>query len=343
LLHRTQHAVKQALGHADQLVPFPILGLDTDNGGEFINDLLLAYCEQQKITFTRGRVAKKNDQCFVEQKNGSVVRQVVGYDRFEGEPAYRQLAELYRALRLYVNFFQPSMKLRKKIRDGSRVRRSYDQAATPLQRLFAADVVTAGQRERLESIYQALDPVLLLRQIDVLQEALWRHAVVGPSAAEPEGVAQSKADAIRFDLTTCGPSDGDAPAEEQTRDKTDRGRRKYHRTVQASQPRWWRTRPDPFAAVWDEVEGWLQAAPERTAKAMFQELQDRHPGQFTDGQVRTLQRRVKEWRERALVQFDAQWLGDDVLAGAILPPRLHASIRPEATVGSQQSSVALTA
>jgi hypothetical protein len=343
LLHRTQHAVKQALGHADQLVPFPILGLDTDNGGEFINDLLLAYCAQQNITFTRGRVAKKNDQCFVEQKNGSVVRQLVGYDRFEGEPAYRQLAELYRALRLYVNFFQPSMKLRKKTRDGSRVRRSYDQAATPLQRLFTADVLTAGQRERLEIIYQALDPVLLLRQIEVLQEALWRHAVVGSSAAEPEGVAEPVTDAVRFDVTACGLSDGDASAEEPARGEADGGRRKYHRTVKASQPRWWRTRPDPFAAVWEEVEGWLQAAPERTAKAMFQELQQRHSGQFTDSQVRTLQRRVKEWRERALVQFDAQWLEEDVLAGAILPPRLHASISPETTVESPQSSVVLTA
>ena len=343
LLHRTQHAVKQALGHAGQLVPFPILGLDTDNGGEFINDLLLAYCEQHTISFTRGRVAKRNDQCFVEQKNGSVVRQVVGYDRFEGEPAYRQLAELYRALRLYVNFFQPSMKLQRKTRDGSRVRRSYDQAATPLQRLFAADVLDTGQRERLRIIYQALDPVLLLRQIEVLQEALWRHAVVGTSTAEPEGVAEPVTDAVRFDVTACGLSDGGPPAKEQTRDEAGKGRRKYHRAVKANQPRWWRTRPDPFAKVWEEVEGWLQAAPERTAKAMFQELQLRHPGQFTDSQVRTLQRRVKEWRERALVQFDAQWLEDDVLAGAILPPRLHASISPETTAGSQQSSVALTA
>ena len=109
-----------------------LLGLDTDNGVEFINMELLAYCEAEQLTFTRGRPQKSNDQCYVEQKNGNVVRQVVGYDRFVGELAYRQLAELYRALRLYVNCFQPSMKLRTKERDGSRVRRTYDHAQTPM-------------------------------------------------------------------------------------------------------------------------------------------------------------------------------------------------------------------
>jgi len=111
LLHRSQHTVIQALERARTLLPMPLLGLDTD---------LLAYCEREQIAFTRGRVAKKNDQCCVEQKNGAIVRQLVGYDRFEGEHAYRQLAELYRAVRLYVNFFQPSMKLRLKKRAGGK-------------------------------------------------------------------------------------------------------------------------------------------------------------------------------------------------------------------------------
>ena len=93
------HALQRARG----LFPFPILGIDTDNGSEFINEELLAYCATEQLTFTRGRVGNKNDACFIEQKNGSVVRQLVGYDRFEGERAYRQLAELYRAVRLYVN------------------------------------------------------------------------------------------------------------------------------------------------------------------------------------------------------------------------------------------------
>jgi hypothetical protein len=103
LRYRSQHAVVQALEQARCLLPFPMFGLDTDNGSEFLNAEVLAYCEREKITFTRGRAYKKNDQCFVEQKNGAVVRQLVGYDRFEGERAYRQLVELYRGVRLYIN------------------------------------------------------------------------------------------------------------------------------------------------------------------------------------------------------------------------------------------------
>ena len=120
LLNRGQEAVVAALKRAQHLLPFPILGIDTDNGGEFINVELMAFCEQEQISFTRGRPRRSNDQCYVEQKNGQVVRQVVGYDRFTGELAYRQLTELYRALRVYVNCFQPSMKLQTKQREESR-------------------------------------------------------------------------------------------------------------------------------------------------------------------------------------------------------------------------------
>jgi Integrase core domain len=103
LLNRSQESVVAALKRTQQLLPFPLLGIDTDNGAEFINMELLSFCEQEHITFTRGRPRKSNDQCYVEQKNGQIVRQVVGYDRFAGELAYRQLTELYRALRVYVN------------------------------------------------------------------------------------------------------------------------------------------------------------------------------------------------------------------------------------------------
>jgi hypothetical protein len=120
LLNRTQEAVVAALKRVQHLLPFPMLGIDTDNGAEFINVELMAYCEQAQITFTRGRPRHSNDQCYIEQKNGQIVRQVVGYDRFAGELAYRQLTELYRALRVYVNCFQPSMKLQTKQREESR-------------------------------------------------------------------------------------------------------------------------------------------------------------------------------------------------------------------------------
>ncbi|MDQ6831865.1 MAG: transposase, partial [Chloroflexota bacterium] len=185
LLHRSQHTVIQALDRARTMWPIPLLGLDTDNGMEFINTDLLEYCTHEQITFTRGRVAKKNDQCFVEQKNGAIVRQLVGDDRFEGEHAYRQLTELYRAVRLYVNFFQPSMKLRLKERAGGKLLRRYDPAKTPFQRLLATGVLSTDDRVRLTAIIQALDPVQLLRQIQQLQDALWRHARTQLPASVP--------------------------------------------------------------------------------------------------------------------------------------------------------------
>src|SRR5436309_1963700 len=177
LLHRREVPVLAALQRARTLFPFPILGIDTDNGGEFINEVLIAYCEQEHLTFTRGRPYLKNDQCFVEQKNGAMVRQVVGYDRFVGEHAYRQLTELYRALRLYVNCFQPSMKLQSKQREGKKVRYVYDPAKTPLQRLLLSGVLPAEMQQELTEVAHALDPIRLLHQLKQLQQAVFRCAV----------------------------------------------------------------------------------------------------------------------------------------------------------------------
>ncbi len=321
LLHRSQHTVIQALDRARILLPMPLLGLDTDNGGEFLNTDLLDYCTRERITFTRGRVAKKNDQCFVEQKNGAIVRQLVGYDRFEGEHAYRQLAELYRAVRLYVNFFQPSMKLRLKERDGGKLRRRYDPAKTPFQRLLAMGARSTDDRVRLTAIAQALNPAQLLRQIAQLQDALWRHAVT----QMPESVAanikamQEALPTIRFSL------DG-ASAPETRIGAESEGGRKYRRTKGVKVPRLYRTRVDPFAEVWHEVEAELTAHPERTAKAAFEHLQERYPGVFPATQVRTLQRRVQEWRVRTVLAFDDQWLGEEVLVRRSLPLPLRAIV-----------------
>ncbi len=157
----------------DSFFPF-----HTYYGSEFINSDLIAYCKQEGITFTRGRAYKKNDQCYVEQKNGAVVRQLVGYDRLEGQQAYKQLTELYRAVRLYINFFQPSMKLCEKHRKSSKVNRKYHPARTPFQRLKDSGVLDAQELEKLNYISNTLDPVRLLKQIEALQDALWKHAVI---------------------------------------------------------------------------------------------------------------------------------------------------------------------
>jgi hypothetical protein len=322
--HRTPHHVIAAIERVRRLLPVPLLGLDTDNGGEFVTMELVAYCEREGITFTRSRVAEKNDQCFVEQKNGCVVRQIVGYDRFEGERAHRQLTELYRAVRLYVNCFQPSMKLRLKERAGARVRKRYDAAQTPCRRLLASGALDAAGQVRLQRIAEALDPVALLRQIGQLQEALWRLAVFRQPVTSLAAVRAGDAAAVRFAAEACGLGTAPAAGGGQPPASVAAGPRKYHRSAKPKAPRTWRTRIDPFADVWAEVEAWLTADPARTGKGAFLELQRRYPGRYSHGQMRTLQRRIAGWRARAVVTFDDGWLAEERLGepGGLRPLRI---------------------
>ncbi|PZM82952.1 MAG: hypothetical protein DKT66_13315, partial [Candidatus Melainabacteria bacterium] len=146
------------------------LGLDTDNGYEFINYNLFNWCESQGITFTRSRPYKKNDQAHVEERNGSVVRKYVGYDRLEGRIAHRLLAQMYETLRLYQNFFQPSNKLLLKKRTGAKVYRKYDAAKTPYQRILESELVEEKAKEKLRKQYAKLDPLKLLKKLQTIQE-----------------------------------------------------------------------------------------------------------------------------------------------------------------------------
>ncbi len=158
IIRRSADDVILALDTARQLLPFDMLGLDVDNGSEFINYDLLAYCEQHKITFTRSRPYKKNDQAHVEERNGSIVRSVIGYERYQTEQAWQAMCELYAVLRLYVNFFQPSLKLSKKIRQGSRTTKHYQKAMTPYQRVMAGEHMSQAQKQLLSEQFHQLDP-----------------------------------------------------------------------------------------------------------------------------------------------------------------------------------------
>jgi hypothetical protein len=131
LLNRSQQAVTHALERIRARLPFALLGIDSDNGSEFINANVLRYCEDHHLTFTRSRPYKKNDQAHVEQKNWTIVRRYVGYDRFEGRAAQQALTALYGVVRLYVNFFLPVLKLVEKERVDGKVRKKYDLATTP--------------------------------------------------------------------------------------------------------------------------------------------------------------------------------------------------------------------
>lgn len=158
-------------------LPFALLGLDSDNGSEFINETLYNFCLEHKITFTRSRPYRKNDSCFVEQKNYSVVRRAVGYQRFDTDEQLRLLNQLYEVLDLYNNFFQPSMKLKWKERQGARVKKKYDEARTPYQRLLDADYVSAEIKQQLRERYRLLNPAKLKRQLEKLQQKLLATAI----------------------------------------------------------------------------------------------------------------------------------------------------------------------
>jgi hypothetical protein len=169
-----QSRVGSAIHRIRQRLPFPLLGLDSDNGSEFINQHLYNYCRKEKITFTRSRSYKKNDSCYVEQKNWSVVRRLVGYDRYNSRAALECLNMVYATLRQYANFFQPMMKLISKTRHGAKVHKVYDTARTPYQRLLESGTLTPVKQTELAAMYQGLNPVLLLNQLNGHLEKLWK-------------------------------------------------------------------------------------------------------------------------------------------------------------------------
>ena len=174
LRRHTQEAVRDALHAMRPDLPFPMLGIDSDNGSEFINDLLYHYCINNKITFTRSRPYKKNDQAHVEQKNWSVVRHTIGYDRLETEDEFLLLQSIYTDLRLYINFFQPVLKLMAKERIGNKVLRRYDKARTPYQRILERKEVALEVKARLTHLYVQLNPVTLRTSIDQKVARLWK-------------------------------------------------------------------------------------------------------------------------------------------------------------------------
>jgi hypothetical protein len=259
-------------------LPFAMLGLDVDNDSAFINETVVDYCKDRKLELTRSRAYKKNDQAWIEQKNGAVVRRLVGYGRLEGAVATAALGRLHEVARLYVNFFQPSFKLKSKTRVGAKVTKKYHVPATPYERLLTDDRVTDESKKQLQQIFSTLDPVQLLNEIREAQRNLTQQEVGNGS----EKIAESSVELSRFveSLSTAW-RDGEV--------------RPTHRKPYTG-PRPWRTRVDPFENVWALVEQWLNEQPDANAKSIFQRLQATMPEPFQPGQLRTLQRRVKEWR-----------------------------------------------
>jgi hypothetical protein len=278
LLAREQSLVVEGLEVLFGQIPFPVLGVDSDNDSAFINDTLLAFCRSHHLEFTRSRAYHKNDQAWVEQKNGAVVRRLVGYERLSGVVAGQALAHLYQAARLYVNYFQPSFKLRGKERHGAKVKRTYEKPATPCERLLRYPSIDDEIKARLRSRREQLDPLRLLHRIREGQAAL---AALTSTDGSQKGPGRESLDQFLAQLPRLWQAGEVRPT---------------HR-AQSTKTRYWRTRKDPFETVWYEVLCWLQETPEITAKELFERLQCEYPGHFADGQLRTLQRRVRQWRQ----------------------------------------------
>ena len=285
MIVREQTLVIESVGDVRRKLPFGMRGLDVDNDSAFINDTLVGYCRDNKIELTRCRAYKKNDQAWIEQKNGAVVRRMVGYGRLEGAQSAAVLNQLFASARLFVNFFQPSFKLISKTRDGAKVTKKYHLPATPCERLLAHEDVSDECKEQLRRTLASLDPVRLLSEIREAQRTL---------AQLEAGVANAEAAQTNRELSGFVASlstvwrDGEV--------------RPTHRK-RANGPRTWRTRSDPFEKVWPLVEQWLNEQPDANAKDLFLRLQKSTPEAFQCGQLRTLQRRVKQWRSEIARQL----------------------------------------
>jgi hypothetical protein len=258
-------------------LPFPMLGVDTENDSAFMSQMVFDYCKSHGLEQTRSRAYKKNDQAWVEQKNGAIVRRLVGYGKLSGGGASQALADLYTASRLYINYFQPSFKLKSKTRDGARVHKVYHDPMTPCDRLLAIPNVSEATKALLRKQFAELDPVRLLQDMRISQKRLADLSgtveQIGTTNADLNSFLQSLSSAWK---------EGEI--------------RPTHRRSTAK-PRHWKSRVDPFEHVWPIVEQWLTAEPTVTAKEMMVRLAETIPEVYAGGsQLRTLQRRVKQWR-----------------------------------------------
>ena len=308
-----------ALQRARALFPFPILGLDTDNGGEFINEEVAAFCVREQITFTRGRPYEKRDQCnalaekWGSRATGGRGMGPWGHDRLVGVHASLQLDELYRALHWYVNCFQPRVLLVSKQIEGRKIRRTYDTAKTPLQRVISSGVVPSTQQQELRAIGKAFDPLRLFQQVEQLQQATLRCEAVRSSAGQP----MPPTSLVPFDLTACaaelvlqeGSETDEIPHEEQRR---------------ASALDWRRTSKDPFAGRWKQILAWVQANPTRSSGDILRELQSLYPGRYERSYLRTLQRGMRKIRTHLLRTHEGAASRAEPQANLSLPAELEA-------------------
>lgn len=306
-------------------LPFALLALDVDNGSEFVNDRLIEYCLSHGIELSRSRPYRKNDQAWIEQKNGAIVRKLLGYRRFEGLAAARAITRLYGASRLFVNFFQPSFKLAAKEREGAKVFKRYHPPQTPCERLLQADSIPVAVKSKLRETLLELDPLKLLEEMRAVQAylaALADGETPPPMTSEPPNLA-----AFVASLSSAWHAGEIRPTFSiEAKPRYLRGLQKVSRQSTIAAPAIAvnpTTQTDPaisvkrqekpqllyaecgkariqaLRAVWPIACRRLEGLPNISALQLFEELCIQFPGRFTRKQYKTLLRRVNRWRQDA--------------------------------------------
>ena len=289
LLNRDGASVMAALRMLEELLPFSLRGIDVDNDGAFLNAPLEQWCEkhQPRIELTRSRAYQSNDQAWVEQKNGMLIRRVVGYQRLEGLGAAELLGELYGALRLFTNLYQPSFKLKETIREGAKLKRRHYPPRTPQERLLALSQLRVAQRKALEELQRSSDPVALLETVRRCQASL-ASLLAGQEnheqrpragALDPEQASKELRSLNRFlsNLQLLWQESQPLPEPKQKRRYTPR-----RRTL--------------FAEHQEQIEQWPESEACMNAAELLRRLMALAPGRYHEGQLRSMERRVKEWR-----------------------------------------------
>jgi hypothetical protein len=286
ILMRDGALVLTALQLIRRQLPFALRGIDADNDPVFMNHLMEAWCDSpgQQIVLTRSRAYKSNDQAWVEQKNGMLVRRVVGYQRLVSLEAARVLGELYGALRLFTNLFQPSFKLKSSERDGGRIKRQHYPPRTPLQRLLATGQLSEERADQLRELQRGSDPLALLGTIRRCQGQL----AVLASGEQATGLG---AESGRADRTQESRALEVFLGDLQTLWHASQPRRRKPRTRTGK-----RTRPDPFEADVALIEEWLEAEPLLGSRELMERLVAHNPQRYSERQMRTLQRRLRSHR-----------------------------------------------
>ncbi|UGY20982.1 transposase family protein (plasmid) [Bradyrhizobium septentrionale] len=303
LVTRDGSLVVEAMTRAQGLFPWVICGADFDNDSAFMNDVVVPWCRAQKIEVTRSRAYKKNDQAFVEQKNGAVVRRLVGYGRFDGVETARVMARLYAAARLLVNFFQPSFKLKEKRREGAKIIKRYHPPATPYERALGHPKLPSAVKRRLRQTYRTLDPIQLLATIRTAQEELGERIGKRGLAKVP---TVSPADPLSFARSL-----GTAANTAEVRATHRRPKRRYKKRIRMP------SKLDPHLAI---IENWLAVEPQLTALAIVGRLATIDPSMFSDKQHSIVQRLLRSLRrkvaETAIVSMPVDEIRPEAVDGA---------------------------